>query len=508
VRHAGFFLFALLLTAPFAGAAETLDFPTPLVAQVFATAYGFMAPRTLEAIPIPRLALWALRGLAVMDPALMPERQADQVVLRGADRELLRRPAPGPDDADGWGMVTAELAAAGWGASATVRRAGPQGVIRGLFDELFNHLDPYSRYAAPGETEIDRQGRRADGGVGLILGQRGARVVIDAVQPDSPAAAAGLRPGETLLAIDRTPLGIADAVSTAALLAGPPATHVRLELRGHDGRRLRVDLLRGLVPPQSVFASPLDGLLILRLTGFQRGTGQQFDAALKAANARHIPPRGLVLDLRGNRGGLLQQAVAVVGGLLGSGLVAITAGRDPSANRVLQADAEARADDLPVVVLVDGRSASAAEITAAALADNRRAVVIGSATLGKGLIQTVTPLPDGGELFVTWSRVLAPLGWPIQDLGVLPQICTSLGADTLQQELETLAKGDRPLAAALARHRTARPPLPATMVLEIRDACPAAIGTDLDLQGARFLIDHPDSYANALLPPQFLPAAP
>ena len=80
-----------------------------------------------------------------------------------------------------------------------------------------------------------------------------------------------------------------------------------------------------------------------------------------------------------------------------------------------------------MVVLVDGRSASAAEILAAALADQGRAVVVGSSTLGKGLVQTIAPLPDGGELFVTWSRVLAPLGWPIQGLGVLPQVCTSLG---------------------------------------------------------------------------------
>ena len=91
--------------------------------------------------------------------------------------------------------------------------------------------------------------------------------------------------------------------------------------------------------------------------------------------------------------------------------------------------------------MVDGRSASAAEILAAALADRGRGVVIGSSTLGKGLVQTIAPLPDGGELFVTWSRVLAPRGWPIQGLGVLPQVCTSLGQDTLSWQLAALAQG-------------------------------------------------------------------
>ena len=91
--------------------------------------------------------------------------------------------------------------------------------------------------------------------------------------------------------------------------------------------------------------------------------------------------------------------------------------------------------------MVDGRSASAAEILAAALADQGRAVVVGSSTLGKGLVQTIGPLPDGGELLVTWSRVLAPLGWPIQGLGVLPQVCTSLGVDSLMRQLAELAHG-------------------------------------------------------------------
>ena len=99
--------------------------------------------------------------------------------------------------------------------------------------------------------------------------------------------------------------------------------------------------------------------------------------------------------------------------------------------------------------MVDGRSASAAEILAAALADRGRGVVIGSSTLGKGLVQTIAPLPDGGELFVTWSRVLAPLGWPIQGLGVLPQVCTSLGQDMLNWQLAALAQGRQTMTKAL-----------------------------------------------------------
>ena len=167
-----------------------------------------------------------------------------------------------------------------------------------------------------------------------------------------------------------------------------------------------------------------------------------------------------MLDLRGNPGGLLRQAVQAADILLPAGIVVVAAGRDPQASRIWQSGPGELRRERAVVVLVDGRTASAAEILAAALADRGRAVVVGSATLGKGLVQTIAQLPDGGELFVTWSRVLAPLGWPIQGSGVLPQVCTSLGEASLARELGQLAHGEQPMASALARHRQARAPLP------------------------------------------------
>ena len=125
-------------------------------------------------------------------------------------------------------------------------------------------------------------------------------------------------------------------------------------------------------------------------------------------------------------------------------------------------------------------------------------VVVGSSTLGKGLVQTIAPLPDGGELFVTWSRVLAPGGWPIQGLGVMPQVCTSLGQDVLKTQLAGLLDGQLAMAQALARHNAARAPLPVAQVVELRNACPAAEGRDEDLDAAAFLLSHPTAYQTAL----------
>ena len=133
------------------------------------------------------------------------------------------------------------------------------------------------------------------------------------------------------------------------------------------------------------------------------------------------------------------------------------------------------------------------------MADQRRAVVVGSATLGKGLVQTILPLPDGGALSLTWSRVLAPLGWPLQALGVLPQLCTSLGEDNLHRLMVELSQGRQPMQRAITRNREARAPLPSAEILEIRNACPASEGRDSDLDAAKFLIDTPVAYDAALI---------
>jgi len=284
-------------------------------------------------------------------------------------------------------------------------------------------------------------------------------------------------------------------------IAGPEETHVTVAWRSRDGRTRTAVLERAMVPPETVFWQRAGETLVIQVTAFNRSTDAHLARVIEQGLAATRPPEGIVLDLRGNRGGLLRQAVAAADTLLPAGIVAITAGRDPEASRIWRSGSGQLAEEIPVVVIVDGRSASAAEILAAALADRGRGVVIGSSTLGKGLVQTISPLPDGGELFITWSRVLAPRGWPIQGLGVLPQVCTSLGHEALSVQLAALAQGRQPMARALELHRAARAPLQPAQILAIRSHCPAAEGREADLDTARLLIRDPGAYAAALLPP-------
>jgi carboxyl-terminal processing protease len=472
-----------------------------LATDVATTALAFMAPRTLEPIPVAQLALWGLSGLTALDPALGVTLRDGRLRLALADRMLAMRPPPPGNDPRAWAQTATEFATAAWGFSAPVRKAGTEGVLHAFFDEMFNHLDPYSRYVAPREAAEDRARRTGRAGAGVTLVQQGNTVVVQAAIADGPGARAGLRPGDRILSVDEQSTAGQDATVVAEWIAGPEDTTVVIALRTREGRVRTVRILREMVPPETVFAERTGEVLVLRITGFNYRTNARLERELARGVAGPRPPSGIVLDLRGNRGGLLREAVAVADELLNAGVVATTAGRDPEASRVWRSYDGAMAADIPAVVAVDGRSASAAEIVAAALADRGRAVVVGSSTLGKGLVQTIAPLPDGGELFVTWSRVLAPLGWPIQGLGVLPQVCTSLGQDVLERQLATLDAGSQPMAPAIARHRAARAPLPSAQVLAIRNACPAAEARDADMDAARFLIAHPAAYAAALLAP-------
>lgn len=490
-------LLLILVAAP---AHAEGGFDAALAARVFGAALDFVAPRSLDPTSVPELARWGLGGLSALDPALSAHVGERAITLTGPGGPIATEPLPTGITGAAWGEAVARLAAAAFAVSEPVRQAGTQGVLQSFFDEMFNHLDVYSRYVAPVAAEMDRARRSGNAGAGLTLERDRYGILIRSVNADGAGAAAGVSAGERLLAVDgRTTRGqTPDTVESWT--TGDEGTAVRLTVRDRHGRIRTIDIERAITPPETVFARRLGDDLVLRVSSFAEDTDIRIGMELARAMQARFPVHGLILDLRNNRGGLLRQSVTASELMLGGGVVATTAGRDPQASHVWAAPGTDMLEGRPIVVLVDGRSASAAEIMAAALADRGRAVVVGSVTYGKGLVQVVTTLPDGGELFVSWSRVLAPLGWPLQGLGVMPQVCTSLGGETLRTQLDALMSGQDELAVALANTRNARPPVPQARAVELRTPCPAAIGREADLDTARFLLTHPAAYAAALLP--------
>ena len=292
--------------------------------------------------------------------------------------------------------------------------------VRGL---LFD-LDPHSAYLEKADAEqFDEQTRGSYDGVGVELQQLpdGTLRVI-APLDDSPAARAGLRSGDRIVAIDGRMLktGQNDA---SAPLRGKAGTKVVVRVLREGLREpFDVTLVRETIRTTSVRSRLLEpGLGYLRISSFQASTAADFNRQLDALQ-QDAPLRGLLLDLRSNPGGLLVGAVQIADELLESGGIVSTRGRETIGDSRFDATPGDRLHGAPLVVLVDAGSASAAEVLAGALHDNKRARVVGSRTFGKGSVQTLLPLDNGDSIKLTTARYYTPSGHSIQARGIEPDV--------------------------------------------------------------------------------------
>lgn len=295
-----------------------------------------------------------------------------------------------------------------------------QSAVRGLLLDL----DPHSAYLQKADAEdFNEMTRGAYDGVGLELQQLpegGLRVI--APLDDSPADRAGLRSGDLILAIDGKLLTPADADSSAPL-RGAAGTKVVLRVaREGTPKPFDVTLVRETIRTTSVRSRMLEpGFGYVRVNSFQAATASDFVKAVDGLQ-QDAPLRGLLIDLRSNPGGLLVGAVQIADELLDKGGIVSTKGRALIGDSRFDATPGDKLKGAPVVLLVDAGSASAAEVLAGALHDNKRARVVGSRTFGKGSVQTLLPLENGDSVKLTTARYYTPSGHSIQALGIVPDV--------------------------------------------------------------------------------------
>lgn len=298
------------------------------------------------------------------------------------------------------------------------------GAIRGMVATL----DPHSAFLDPDEVrllESDTDGRFA--GVGVEISVRDGWLTVLGVFPGGPAAAAGVKPGDRFLRIEgrgARDMRMDDAVR---VMRGEPGTRVHVAIR-REGEEsdLELDLTRAIidVPPVDARLLP-GGILYVSIASFQSNTADELDAALDAGvrQARASGGiRGLMLDLRNNPGGLVDQAVRVCDEFLSSGVIVSTRARGGRLLSESRASLLGTRPDWPMVVLVNELSASAAEIVAGALHDQHRATLVGDRTFGKGSVQNIIDLPDGSALKLTIARYYTPSGGSIQARGIEPDV--------------------------------------------------------------------------------------
>jgi carboxyl-terminal processing protease len=295
--------------------------------------------------------------------------------------------------------------------------------------------DPYTAFLDPVQAEIFRTDLRGGfEGIGATvrLGVDGRLLVVQPL-PGWPAIEAGLRAGDLILEADGIELQGMSLYEAVSLIRGPAGTTVRLLVEREDvDEPFEVEVERARIDLPSVESRVLeDGIGYVRLRDFGETASRQVRDALEALDANELD--GLIFDLRGNRGGYLSVAVEVTSEFVGKGPILIERFQDGRERRY-PAGRGGRALDVPLVVLVDGGSASASEIAAGAIQDTGRGVLIGGTTLGKGSVQTVHALSDGSELRVTIARWFTPSDLAIHETGLEPDIEVELTEQDILDE--------------------------------------------------------------------------
>ena len=317
-----------------------------------------------------------------------------------------------------------------------VTEVDDQKLIEAAIDGMLTSLDPHSGYLNPDSFDDMRDQTRGEyGGLGLEVTSEEGVVKVISPMDGTPAFKAGVKPGDFITAVNgESVLGLSvnEAVKQ---MRGKPGEAVTLTIAREKSDPFDVKIVREVIKPKSATAKMEGDYGYLRVSGFNEKTTDEAEAALAELKAKNPKMKGLILDLRNNPGGLLDQAVGISDMFLEGGEIVSQRGRDPRDIERYNARPGDDAGGLPMVVLVNSGSASAAEIVAGALQDRKRAEVVGLTTFGKGSVQTVIPLRGGmdGALKLTTARYYTPAGRSIQKTGIEPDLEVAETRDQAQR---------------------------------------------------------------------------
>ncbi len=323
-------------------------------------------------------------------------------------------------------------------------------LVEAAINGMLSSLDPHSSYLNPKNYEgMKVQTRGKFGGLGIEVTMENGLVKVVTPIDDTPAAAAGIQAGDYITHLDGEPvlgLTLSDAVER---MRGLVDTDINLTVRRQNEKEpLEITITRATITVQSVRGRVEDeDIIYIRISSFT----EQTDTGLREKLAELKEEiggdyKGIILDLRNNPGGLLDQAISVSDAFLRKGEIVSTRGREARDSQRYNAQPDDITSGKPIVVMINGGSASASEIVAGALQDHRRAVVLGTQSFGKGSVQTIVPLQDNGAMRMTTARYYTPSGTSIQAKGITPDI------EVKQARLEVLENGSRRSEADLRNH--------------------------------------------------------
>ncbi len=298
-------------------------------------------------------------------------------------------------------------------------------LVTGAINGMLGSLDPHSAFLTADlykDLQMDTQGKF--GGLGIEITVRNGVLTVVSPIEDTPAYKAGVKPGDQIIKIEDEYTKDMTLVDAVKKMRGIKGTKITISIKREGiAELLNFNLMRDTIRVQSVRSRVLEeGYGYIRLAQFQERTDRDLQKALEKLKEEKGGLKGLVLDLRNNPGGLLTQAVRVADMFLESGMIVYTEGRLESQKQKYFAHKEGTWSNFPIIVLVNGGSASASEIVAGAMQDHKRAVILGTKSFGKGSVQTILPLDDNSALRLTTARYFTPKGRSIQATGIVPDI--------------------------------------------------------------------------------------
>ncbi len=307
-----------------------------------------------------------------------------------------------------------------------VKKTDQKKLIYGAITGMLRELDPHSSFLTPTDyKELQIETRGKFGGLGIEITIKNNILTVVSPLEGTPADKAGLKSNDEIVKIDEQPTQGMSLMDAVTKMRGPKGSKIKLTIfRKGLAKPLEVELVRAIIAIKSVKSMTLEpGFGYVRISSFESGTGSDLYKAIQKLQGDNPGGlQGLLLDLRNNPGGLLDQAVEVSDQFLDGGLIVYTGGRLEDQKMRFEAHKKANPLTVPMVVLVNGGSASASEIVAGALQDHKRAIIMGEQTFGKGSVQTVIPLNDGSALRLTTSLYYTPSGRSIQAEGITPDI--------------------------------------------------------------------------------------
>lgn len=329
--------------------------------------------------------------------------------------------------------------------AAYVEPVDDKTLLENAIKGMLSNLDPHSAYLEPEAfAELQESTSGEFGGLGIEVGIEDGFIKVVSPIDDTPASKAGIEAGDLIVKIDGKPTKGMSMIEAVGMMRGKPGSDINLSLVREGGKPFDVKLTRAIIRVTSVKSQMLEpGYGYLRVTQFQINTGTEVGKALarlRKENGKKLD--GLVLDLRNNPGGVLQAAVEVSDHFLTEGLIVYTKGRIANSELRFNADPADASEGVSLVVLINGGSASASEIVAGALQDQKRAVVMGTDSFGKGSVQTVLPLNNDRALKLTTALYYTPNGRSIQAQGIEPDIEVARAKLTREQVSESLREAD------------------------------------------------------------------